>query len=65
MRVTLKDLLKIAKNTLRKMLTKRDKWVKEYPGQVHIHQYCVITGIFAHRTFSYRINSFLKPIHRY
>ena len=34
MRVTLKEQLKSAKNSLRRMLSKRDKWVKEYPGQV-------------------------------
>ena len=34
MRLTLKESLKAAKNSLRRMLNKRDKWVKEYPGQV-------------------------------
>jgi len=36
MRLTLKESLKAAKNSLRRMLNKRDKWVKEYPGQVWI-----------------------------
>ncbi|KAI0228083.1 Dynein heavy chain 2, axonemal [Lamellibrachia satsuma] len=34
MRLTLKEQLKGAKNSLRRMLNKRDKWVKEYPGQM-------------------------------
>ena len=34
MRLTLKEQLKVAKANLRKMLAKRDKWVKDHPGQV-------------------------------
>jgi len=33
MRVTLKEELKKCKTNLRKLLNKRDKWVKEHPGQ--------------------------------
>lgn len=36
MRNTLKEELKKCKNALRKMLTKRDKWIKEHPGQMCI-----------------------------
>lgn len=35
MRSTLKDLLKNCKISLKKNLTKRDKWLKEWPGQVN------------------------------
>ena len=34
MRWTLKDVLKQCKVSLKKNLSKRDKWVKEWPGQV-------------------------------
>ena len=34
MRVTLKEELKKCKGNLRKLLNKRDKWVKDHPGQV-------------------------------
>ena len=34
MRNTLKEELKKCKANLRRMLNKRDKWVKEHPGQV-------------------------------
>ena len=34
MRVTLKEELKKCKANLRKHLNKRDKWIKEHPGQV-------------------------------
>ena len=34
MRVTLKEELKKCKANLRKLLNKRDKWIKEHPGQV-------------------------------
>jgi len=34
MRVTLKEELKKCKVNLRKLLNKRDKWIKEHPGQV-------------------------------
>lgn len=36
MRISLKEELKKGKNNLRKMLNKRDKWIKEHPGQVGI-----------------------------
>ncbi|XP_032872211.1 dynein heavy chain 2, axonemal [Amblyraja radiata] len=36
MRFTLKDLLKEARMSLKKMMTRRDKWVKEWPGQMLI-----------------------------
>jgi len=36
MRVTLKEELKKCKNNLRKLLNKRDKWIKEHPGQMCI-----------------------------
>ncbi|GCB75013.1 hypothetical protein scyTo_0020305, partial [Scyliorhinus torazame] len=36
MRFTLKDLLKDSRLALKKMLTKRDKWVKDWPGQMLI-----------------------------
>jgi dynein heavy chain len=35
MRATLKDKLKECKTSLKKNLTKRDKWIKEWPGQVN------------------------------
>ena len=34
MRWTLKEVLKQCKIALKKMLSKRDKWIKEWPGQV-------------------------------
>lgn len=34
MRWTLKEVLRNCRLALKKMLTKRDKWVKEWPGQV-------------------------------
>ena len=36
MRVTLKEELKKCKNSLKRMLNKRDKWIKEHPGQMCI-----------------------------
>lgn len=36
MRMTLKEELKKCKGNLRRMLNKRDKWVKEHPGQMCI-----------------------------
>lgn len=36
MRSTLKDLLRQCKAALKKSLNKRDKWLKEWPGQVRI-----------------------------
>ena len=36
MRWTLKDVLKQCKVALKKSLSKRDKWVKEWPGQMLI-----------------------------
>ncbi|XP_078389870.1 dynein axonemal heavy chain 2 [Cetorhinus maximus] len=36
MRFSLKDLLKESRLALKKMLTKRDKWVKDWPGQMLI-----------------------------
>ena len=34
MRLTLKNLLRACRIDLRKHLSKRDKWIKEWPGQV-------------------------------
>jgi dynein heavy chain len=34
MRWTLKEVLKNTRQALKKSLTKRDKWIKEWPGQV-------------------------------
>jgi len=34
MRMTLKEELKKCKTNLRKLLNKRDKWIREHPGQV-------------------------------
>lgn len=34
MRWTLREVLRNCRMALKKMLTKRDKWVKEWPGQV-------------------------------
>ena len=34
MHATLKDVLRACKGDLKKHLTKRDKWVREWPGQV-------------------------------
>ena len=34
MRLTLKEVLKACKAALKKQTSKRDKWVKEWPGQV-------------------------------
>jgi len=42
MRVTLKSLLRACRADLKKNLNKREKWVKEWPGQVeplHIVMY--------------------------
>lgn len=36
MRWTLREVLKNCRLALKKMLTKRDKWVKEWPGQVTV-----------------------------
>ncbi|KAJ9574124.1 hypothetical protein L9F63_008538, partial [Diploptera punctata] len=36
MRVTLRDQLKLCRVALRKNLTKRDKWIKDWPGQLCI-----------------------------
>ena len=36
MRWTLREILKQAKISLKKMITKREKWVKEWPGQMTI-----------------------------
>ncbi|KAG5317386.1 DYH2 protein, partial [Pseudoatta argentina] len=36
MRATLREVLKQCRTALRKMLTKRDRWVKEWPGQPSI-----------------------------
>uniref|UniRef100_H3A7W8 Dynein axonemal heavy chain 2 n=1 Tax=Latimeria chalumnae TaxID=7897 RepID=H3A7W8_LATCH len=36
MRMTLKDILRNCRLTLKKMTSKRDKWVKEWPGQMVI-----------------------------
>lgn len=33
MRVTLREVLRQCRTGLRKMLAKRDRWVKEWPGQ--------------------------------
>jgi len=37
MRVTLKEELKKCRANLRKLLNKRDKWIKEHPGQARYH----------------------------
>jgi len=34
MRITLKSLLRACRADLKKNLNKREKWVKEWPGQV-------------------------------
>ena len=34
MRATLKEELKKARGNLKRMLNKRDKWMKDHPGQV-------------------------------
>ena len=34
MRLTLKNLLRACRIDLKKHLAKRDKWIKEWPGQV-------------------------------
>lgn len=34
MRWTLKEILKTCRFALKKSLTKRDKWLKDWPGQV-------------------------------
>ena len=34
MRMTLKEELKKARTNLKRLLNKRDKWIKEHPGQV-------------------------------
>ena len=34
MRMTLKEELKKCRANLKRMLSKRDKWIKEHPGQV-------------------------------
>jgi dynein heavy chain len=36
MHVTLRDQLKLCQISLRKNLIKRDKWIKEWPGQLCI-----------------------------
>ena len=36
MRVTLKNLLRACRVDLKKNLNKREKWVKDWPGQVHM-----------------------------
>ena len=36
MRWTLKEVLKNCRLALKKSLTKRDKWIKEWPGQVSL-----------------------------
>lgn len=36
MRVTLRALLKVVRTALKKSLTERDKWIKEWPGQMCI-----------------------------
>lgn len=36
MRDTLRDQLKLCRTALRKNLSKRDKWIKEWPGQLCI-----------------------------
>lgn len=36
MRVTLREVLRQCRTALRKMLAKRDRWVKEWPGQPSI-----------------------------
>ena len=36
MRWTLKEILKQCKNALKKLISKREKWVKEWPGQMTI-----------------------------
>jgi len=37
MRDTLKDKLRECRAALKKNLTKRDKWVKDWPGQVSVY----------------------------
>ena len=42
MKITLREELKKCKTNLRKMLTKRDRWIKDHPGQVFI---CLIKNL--------------------
>ena len=35
MRVTLKEILRGCRYDLKKHLSKRDKWIRDWPGQVH------------------------------
>ena len=44
MRTTLKEELKKCKANLRRMLSKRDKWVKEHPGQVGQTRFSFVRG---------------------
>ena len=53
MRVTLKNLLRACRIDLKKHLSKRDKWVKEWPGQVSTAgvdgcQFVYTCGVYVH-----------------
>uniref|UniRef100_H2ZI81 Dynein axonemal heavy chain 2 n=1 Tax=Ciona savignyi TaxID=51511 RepID=H2ZI81_CIOSA len=45
MRWTLKEVLKQTRIALKKMISKRDKWVKEWPGQVVSYFICINENI--------------------
>jgi hypothetical protein len=49
MHVTLRDQLKLCQISLRKNLTKREKWVKEWPGQL-----CITSSQVIYSDVSYR-----------
>jgi len=45
MRITLKSLLRACRADLKKNLNKREKWVKEWPGQVEPLQLSCMTWL--------------------
>jgi len=64
MRETLRDLMKKCRADLRKNLQRRDKWIKEWPGQLCItcsqvifSYCCVIDQRFAIQSLRYRLSS--------
>ena len=62
MRWTLKEVLKNCRLALKKSLTKRDKWIKEWPGQVWLKSVLfdisdIHYGVFLIRI--YIVNNFL------
>ena len=68
MRWTLKEVLKNCRLALKKSLTKRDKWIKEWPGQVSLFSSSFLSKVFSHnyvilpQSYNYQYNSICHQV---